>query len=78
MAGPHMIQLDPPLPVYVVDRKESGICHVLIDYNRDHDLIWVVFMDKSKEVWCVKNDQIRAIKNVTFDSNVLSSSTVEK
>jgi hypothetical protein len=70
-----MIQLVPPLPREVISGKGwegpigEGVCNVLIDYGLDHDLIWVVEMDLTGEIWCVPNRFVRAVRNVTAGRN---------
>ena len=39
-----MIQLNPPLPLHTP--KGDGWAHFLIDYSQEHDLLWVVFLNK--------------------------------
>jgi hypothetical protein len=55
-------QLDPPLPLHVVDRG-SGYAIAVIDYGQEHDLLWVVGMDDGGEIWCVPNPQVRLQTN---------------
>lgn len=59
-----LVQLNPPLPVSTP--KGDGLAHVIIDYGIEHDLCWVVFLDENAEIWTFKNQDIRAIKNITF------------
>jgi hypothetical protein len=58
-------QLDPPLPVFVVD-KGNGLAHLVIDYGPEADLVWVVFLDKGGECWSVRNPEIRGRWNWTM------------
>lgn len=55
-------QLDPPLPLHVVDRG-AGMAIAVIDYGAEFDLLWVVGMDDGGEVWCVPNPQVRLQAN---------------
>lgn len=55
-------QLDPPLPVHVVDRGK-GCAIAVIDYGPEHNLLWVVGMDEGGEIWCVPNPQVRLQTN---------------
>jgi hypothetical protein len=59
-----MLQLNPPIPVDTPRGK--GYAHVLIDYSQEHDLLWVVFLDESRECWTFSNREIRAQENVTM------------
>jgi len=58
-----MLQLDPPLPV--VTPKGKALAHILIDYGPEHDLVWVCFQ-QDNEIWCFRNQDVRADSNVTF------------
>ncbi len=60
-----MIQLDPPIPIYVIG-KGTGIAHFLIDYSPEHQLYWVTFMDDTGECWTVSNPGIRAQNNISL------------
>jgi hypothetical protein len=60
-----MLQLNPPIPVYVNGRG-SGMAHALIDYGIEHHLHWVVFIDATTECWTIPNPQIRAQFNQTM------------
>lgn len=54
-----MLQLDPPIPVFVVDRG-PGLAHLVIDYGPEAHLMWVVFLDSDGSCWTVPNPQVRA------------------
>ncbi|MEO8618210.1 MAG: hypothetical protein ABI412_02485 [Sphingomicrobium sp.] len=55
-------QLDPPVPLHVVDRG-TGCAVAVIDYGPEFDLLWVVGMDDGGEIWCVPNPQVRLQAN---------------
>jgi len=55
-------QLNPLIPVLVVDRGE-GFAFGVIDYSQEHHLMWVIAMDEGGDIWCVTNDQVRVQKN---------------
>lgn len=59
-----IIQLDPPIPLDTP--KGRGLAHLLIDYGPEYDLMWVVFMDASRECWTVPNPKIRIQPNWTL------------
>lgn len=59
-----MLQLNPAIPV--VTPYGKALAQVLIDYGPDHDLIWVCF-ERSGEIWCWKNQDVRADSNITFN-----------
>jgi hypothetical protein len=58
-----MLQLNPPLPVVTPNGK--ALAQILIDYGPDHDLIWVC-AQQDGEIWCWKNQDVRADTNITF------------
>lgn len=37
-----------------------------MDYGKDDDLLWIVFLQKNGECWIYSNPQIRACPNITF------------
>lgn len=43
-----------------------GLAHFLIDYGEEHDLLWVVFDDKTGEIWTWSNPQVRAVPNISL------------
>lgn len=55
-------QLDPPIPVHVVDRG-PGLAFAVIDYGPEFDLLWVTGMDEGGEIWAVPNPQVRLQAN---------------
>lgn len=59
-----MLQLNPPIPV--ATPRGKGYAHVLLDYSQEHDLLWVVFLDESRECWTFSNRDIRMQENVTL------------
>lgn len=56
-----ILQLNPPLPLKTP--KGDGWAHLLIDYGQEHDLLWVVFLNKGGECWTVSN------RLITMDPN---------
>jgi len=67
-----MIQLNPPLPRLVVAHPKwngptgSGVANFIIEGSKDDDLVWVIDMDATGEVWCVPNRYVRAPNNITY------------
>jgi hypothetical protein len=57
-------QLSPPLPLCCP--KGNGLAHLVIDYGAEHDLIWVIFIDDTGEVWSYQNREVKAQHNVTM------------
>lgn len=60
-----MHQLDPQLPVVVKTGTvwEKGYAIATIDYSQDHDLLWVVGLDKTGEIMTVPNGEVRLQNN---------------
>jgi hypothetical protein len=46
--------------------KGSGLAFGLIDYGTEMNLIWVVALDETREIWCVPNQEVRMQKNWTM------------
>ena len=59
------VQLNPPLPVEIVD-KGKGLAIAVIDYGAEHHLIWVTAMNMNGEIWCVPNPSVRMEANWTM------------
>jgi hypothetical protein len=62
-------QLNPALPVRV-EGKGSGYAFAVIDYGQEHNLIWVVALDDSGEIWCSPNPKVRMLTNWTMGRQV--------
>ena len=60
------LQLNPPL--WLKTPKGIGLCHFLIDYGPEHDLLWVVAQDGTGEIWTWPNTQVRFIPNLSLDA----------
>jgi hypothetical protein len=58
-------QLNPPLPVEVVDRG-PGYAIAVIDYGQEHNLIWVTAINATGEIWCAPNPKVRMCRNWTM------------
>jgi hypothetical protein len=59
-----ILQLSPPIPME--SPKGDGLAYALIDYGVDYDLMWVVAITETGEIWTFKNPEVRAIKNITI------------
>lgn len=57
-------QLDPAIPIHVLDRGD-GYAFAVIDYGQEHNLIWVTALNASGEIWCAPNPQVRLLANWT-------------
>jgi hypothetical protein len=43
--------------------KGAGLAFAVIDYGIEHDLLWVVALDDSGEIWCMPNSEVRISAN---------------
>ncbi len=60
-------ELQKSLPVTTT--KGDGWAIAVIDYSQDHNLIWVVVLNKNGEVWCIPNYEIRVERNYSLGRN---------
>ena len=59
-----ILQLDPILPM--ITPKGKGYAWFLIDYSAEEDLMWVVAINETGEIWTFRNSEVRADKNITL------------
>jgi hypothetical protein len=59
-----ILQLNPTIPV--ITPKGKGYAHLVIDYSQEHDLLWVTFINDTKECWTFPNSEIRIDDNITL------------
>ena len=59
-----MLQLSPVLEVDTP--KGRGHAEFLIDYGPEADLLWVVVMRDTGEIWTLRNADLRATANVSI------------
>lgn len=60
-----MLQLKPPIPVWVPARRQAGFAMLVTDYSQEHDRIWTVLL-MNGEFWDLPQSQIRGQENVTL------------
>jgi hypothetical protein len=60
-----LTQLNPPIPLEVVGMGPAAAVAV-IDYGPDYDLLWVCFIDATRECWTVSNKKVKALINYTM------------
>ena len=46
--------------------KGAGLAFAVIDYGIEHDLLWVVVMRDTGEIWTLRNADLRATANVSI------------
>jgi hypothetical protein len=63
-----MLQLSPVLEVDTT--KGRGHAEFVIDYGPEADLLWVVVMRDTGEIWTLRNADIRATANVSIGRNL--------
>lgn len=56
-----LTQLNPSIPMDTP--KGRGFAIAVIDYSIEHSLLWVVAIDKTREIWCVPNRDVRIQAN---------------
>lgn len=54
-----ILQLDPPLPVLVPEKRAWGWAHLVTWNSVEHSLYWTIFVD-SGEIWTAPNEKVRA------------------
>lgn len=64
-------QLTSSIPV-TVQGKGKGSAFAVIDYGEEHNLIWVVALDDSGEIWCSPNPKVRVRSNWTMGRSIIS------
>ena len=63
-------QLNPPLPVTILDRGK-GLAMAVIYYQPEHNLISVTALHDSGEIWCAPNPKVRMQINWTMGQSAL-------
>ncbi len=59
-----ILQLNPPIPMSCPKGKGQAIA--LIDYSSEHNLIWVIAIDDTAEIWSYQNHEVRMQNNITM------------
>lgn len=59
-----ILQLNPSMPVKTP--LGAGMAIGWIDYGPEHDLIWIVIDNNTRECWCINNKDIRFGSNETY------------
>lgn len=58
-----IIQLNPAIPM--MTPKGEGLAWLMIDYGMEFNLLWVVAINETGEIWTLQNPLVRALKNIT-------------
>lgn len=64
-----LLQLSIQIPVHVKDRG-NGMAIGWLDYSEEHNLIWIVAMNDTGEVWLEQNQNIRLLNNYTMGRKI--------
>ena len=56
-----ILQLNPP--IWLSTPRGEGLAQLVIDYGLESDLLWVVALSESGQMWCFPNWDVRALKN---------------
>lgn len=59
------MQLNPPL--WLETPKGIGLAHIVDNQGLEHSLYWIVFDEKTGQIWRWPNERVRAAKNITLD-----------
>lgn len=59
-----ILQLNPYIPL--TTPKGNGLAWFMIDYGPEFNLMWVVVIDDTGEIWTFDNKDVRAQKNITL------------
>jgi hypothetical protein len=59
-----ILQLNPCIPLSTP--KGDGYAFAIIDYSQEHDLMFVVAINDTGEIWTFQNKDVRAEKNITI------------
>lgn len=65
-----MLRIDPPITLRVLSKDDYGVAHFVIDHGAEENLVWVCFMEKTGEIWCIDNADVRACPNATLGRNI--------
>ncbi len=67
-------QLNPPL--WLETPKGTALCHFMIDYGPDFDILWVCFQQDTGECWTWANWDIRIANNKTLGREVIKKGSI--
>lgn len=68
-----ILQLNPTIPMHCP--QGIGYAIAMIDYSQEHDILWIIAINETGEVWAVPNKDIRAIINISMGRNL---ATIDK
>lgn len=59
-----ILQLAPSVPLETPAGK--GMAILVHDEGQEHDLLWTVIVDETRELWTFRNRDVKAQENITF------------
>jgi hypothetical protein len=65
-----ILQLNPPLPIKTP--KGEALAHFIVDEGIEHELMWICFLDRNGECSTWRNQDVRAVKNITWGRQYIS------
>ena len=60
------IQVNPPIPVYIVDKEVEGWIHFFTDYGPESYIYFTILTD-SGEWWTLDNTKVRGCFNTSMN-----------
>ena len=69
-----ILQLNPQIPVLCP--KGEGYAIALIDYSQDHDILFVIVINETGEIWTYKSNEVRAVKNISMGRLLQAKSAI--
>ena len=61
-----MLQLNPPIPMYIPEQDIEGWAHFIIDYGPESYVYFVILTDKG-EWWTYDNTKVKGCINKTMN-----------
>lgn len=54
------------VPLYLETPKGDALCYFVVWLHQDHDLLWVCFIEATRECWTFRNPEVRLCWNHTM------------
>ena len=61
-----MLQLNPPIPVWLPDLNQSGFALAWIDYSQEHDTLWMIGTQAGM-ILTLPQSKIRLVENLSLE-----------
>lgn len=69
-----LLQLNPTIPVYSLDKEMEGYAFMILDMSQEHDSLFLVGLDNG-ELWWIKQSRLRLCKNISMDRKTINYGT---